>query len=85
MDASSSRQPEILPFQKSEIHCHTCCVLMLRERDKQLENGRTIMEVMISPPNLAYTFEPQMSLGMIVSVPVCLMHMAYKEESILKV
>lgn len=78
MDASSSLLPE-------PIHCHMCTVLMLRARDKQMEEGTPLHEVMVMPASHAYTFEPQTVLGQVISVPVCIFHIAYKAESVLRV
>jgi hypothetical protein len=56
---------------------------MLRERDKQIADGKSLEEVMVPKANPVYTFEPQMlPEGMPVMIPVCLNHIAYKESAL---
>lgn len=65
------------------IFCNACIVLSKRERARQLKEGRTIEEVKIQRPNPAVTWEPQISAGFPVSVPVCIEHAAFEERSVL--
>jgi hypothetical protein len=50
-------------------------------RDAQLKKGIEPEKVMVRSPNHAWTFEIQLWQNMPVSVPVCLDHLGYKEES----
>jgi hypothetical protein len=61
--------------------CHPCCVETLRMREAQLKLGKDEKDVMVRQPNEVVTFEIQLYQNMPVSVPVCIEHLSYKQES----
>jgi hypothetical protein len=64
-----------------QVYCLPCAVDMKKSWQKQHDAGIPDHEVLVTPPNNVYTWQPTIQQGIAVVVPVCLVHFQVPKDA----
>jgi hypothetical protein len=76
----NSERPLNLP-PLNAMYCLYCAIRAKKSWKEQHDNGVEEQDILVTPPELAYTWQPVLQSGVVVAVPVCLADLIIPTEA----